>query len=239
MNFGKVNSHLVVDCDEVLVRISPKWVYKMHLPENYPVFEEHLQVSKKFDLEKHYDLIMMRDTFQLYDWLKRDYIEGEFSQSEILEIKDRCLSMYDDPEFYDDLQPTPLGRALSTFAVNKSVKKISIITRNLYESSGKSKMKFLQRLFHSSMDKVTIYELEAGDKKSDIIKEFDDVSHIFEDEVSNIIDIVDNCTNLSNAIISVPKYGYNVEIPMDTLKKADERDIEILRYDDEEVPAGY
>ena len=149
------------------------------------------------------------------------------------------MKMYDDPEFYDDLQPTPLGRALATFAVNKSVKKISIITRNLYESSGKSKMKFLQRLFHSSMDKVTIYELEAGDKKSDIIKEFDDVSHIFEDEISNIVDIVENCPNLSNAIISVPKYGYNVEIPMDTLKKADERDIEILRYDDEEVPAGY
>ena len=80
------------------------------------------------------------------------------------------------------------------------------------------------------MDKVTIYELEAGDKKSDVIKELNDVSHIYEDEIDNIVDIVDNCPNLNNMIISVPKYGYNMTIPEETIKKAAERDIDIIRY---------
>lgn len=230
MNFGKVNKHMVIDCDEVLVRISPKWVWKMHLPENYPIFEEHLQVSKKFDLEKHYDVIMGRTKFQVYEWLKRECIDSEVSQSEILEIKEKCLRLYDDPTFYDDLKPTALGDSLATLANNRNVEKISIVTRNLYESSGKSKTRFIQRLFKSSMDKVTIYELEAGDKKSDVIKELNDVSHIYEDEIDNIIDIVDNCPNLSNMIISVPKYGYNMTIPEETIKKAAERDIDIIRY---------
>ena len=80
------------------------------------------------------------------------------------------------------------------------------------------------------MDKVTIYELEAGEKKSDVIKELNDVSHIYEDEIDNIVDIVDNCPNLNNMIISVPKYGYNMTIPEETIKKAAERDIDIIRY---------
>lgn len=68
------------------------------------------------------------------------------------------------------------------------------------------------------------------DKKSDVIKELNDVSHIYEDEIDNIVDIVDNCPNLNNMIISVPKYGYNMTIPEETIKKAAERDIDIIRY---------
>lgn len=232
MHFGNVKSHMVIDCDEVLVRISPKWVYKMHLPENYPIFEEHLHVSKKFDLEKHYETVMRRDKFQLYDWMKREFIEGEFAQSEILDVKEKCMQLYNDPHFYDDLKPTEMAKSISMLARNNNIKKISIVTRNLFDSSAESKRRFINKLFASCIDKVTIYELEKDEKKSDVIKEFDDVSHIFEDEISNVIDIIENCPNLENVIISVPKYGYNVDIPQDITEKAAERGIDIIKYSD-------
>ena len=133
MNFGKVNKHMVIDCDEVLVRISPKWVWKMHLPENYPIFERYLSVYEDFNLEKDYDIIMGRTNFQVYEWLKREGIDSEVSQSEMLEIKEKCLRLYDDPTFYDNLKPTALGESLATLSTNRNVEKISIVTRNLYE----------------------------------------------------------------------------------------------------------
>ena len=51
---GIQKKHIIVDCDEVLVRISPKWVYLMHQPENFEYFNKYFDLLKDFDLQKNY-----------------------------------------------------------------------------------------------------------------------------------------------------------------------------------------
>lgn len=197
----KVN--VVVDCDEILFEISPKWSKK--IIENEEKLKDYLDINK---LKMAYDLgdkffrnyVLSRDKFHLNKWL------GKKSLSEVTSDElNAFLNLYDS-KFYDDLEITPLGRSLATMLMTNAINKLYIVSRTTSETLN-SKNKALMKYFDSP--KVEISYVLPNFKKSDYIKEIDLTDgFIFEDEFENIKDIIDNC-NLNRTTIYTPMYGYN------------------------------
>lgn len=226
----QLKKHIVADCDEVLVRISPKWVYLMHSPENFEYFNRFFRLNEGFDLKKHASIVLNRPQFYLNKWLLRKDILEKNTIEEINECVDRMMSLYDSSDFYDSLVPTALGKSLALAIKQPRLERLSIVTRVTSENVD-SKEKFLKTLFQGSMSKVDIYYIEADEKKSDVISILgDDIAAVYEDEVNNIDDIINNCNNIGQSTIFVPSYGYNVNIPQSTYETAKRKEIIIQPY---------
>ena len=224
---GIQKKHIIVDCDEVLVRISPKWVYLMHQPENFEYFNKYLDLLKDFDLQKNYIHVLNRDTFYLNEWLLRK--DKKFSIEELDEVKERMMDVYNSGDFYTTLKPTPMAKSLSFTAKSPLLNKISVVTRST-EKSINDKDKFIKHIFQGSMDKVDIYHAEPNEKKSDIINNLgNDIAAIYDDEISNVNDIINNCHNVKDLIFGIPSYGYNSDIPDNTYEVAKNKGV-IIKY---------
>lgn len=227
-------SHLVFDCDEVLVRISPKWVHLMHTKDHFDYFKQFFRLSENFNLGKDYDKILMRPEFYLDKWLMRKDVLDNHTIDAFNEARRELLKLYSG-NYYNDLPPTNIAKSLSIVARNTLVDKISIVSRTSKDdlSINDSKIAFLKNLFNGINHKVDIYLVEGKDKKSDVIKQLGgDVGFIYEDETSNIKDMLDSCPNLSDMCIMVPTYGYNSDLDQSYVNLAKEKNIEIKYYYD-------
>jgi hypothetical protein len=207
---------IVLDCDDVLCLIAPKWIYKLY--SDYDFFSKYLYIPKKEEFvfnEEMVTKIMSRPFFKLDSWLFKHGERNNFSDEEIIEFRERFYHLYDTPDFYDDLSPTEFAKGMS-FAINETaIKHVSIVTRSTYNNR-KSKEKFLMNLFNNS-NKLDIYYLDPNENKSDVIKTLgNDIDCIADDELSNIIDICKKCDNVRDVNFYVPTYGYN--IPTQELK---------------------
>ncbi|QQO92502.1 hypothetical protein CPT_Machias_115 [Staphylococcus phage Machias] len=221
MNTG----HIVADCDEVLVNISPKIVQLMH--EDYEYYNQFFRLSEDFDYNKHYDVILSRPEYYIDQWLVRKDVYNNFSEKEVNEARERLQNeIIFKKDLYDELQPTNLGRSLSYTINTPLMNKLTIVTKTS-DNNLKSKEKFLKTLFRGSMDKVDIFYLEPDEKKSDVINSLGYVTRIYEDEVSNISDIIKNCQNVTQTGIDIPSLGYNQDIDEGTILKAKEKKIDL------------
>ena len=225
-------SWVVADCDEVLVRISPKWVHLMHEKENFDYFNNFFRLSKDFDIEKSAPVILSRPEFYIDKWLMRKDILENHTIEEIAQAKKRMMDLYNVPDYYDNLKPTSLGKSLSFAVKNPILERLVIVTRTTPESLA-TKERFLKELFRGSMNKVDIYYVETNEKKSDVIRNLGNkISSIYEDEISNIEDIVTNCNNLEYCQLFIPSYGYNVNVPTEIFDLAKKNKNKIIYYND-------
>ncbi|WRM43518.1 hypothetical protein [Staphylococcus phage LY01] len=221
MNTG----HIVVDCDEVLVNISPKIVQLMH--EDFDYYNQFFRLSPDYNYSTHYNTVLNRPEYYIDQWLVRKDVYERFSEDEVNEARNKLHEeIVFKKDLYDTLQPTNLAKSLSYTINTPLMNKLSIVTKTS-DNNLKSKERFLKTLFRGSMEKVDIYYLESDEKKSDVINTLGYVTRIYEDEVSNIKDIIMNCDNVMQTGIDIPSLGYNQKLDEATIMKAKEKEIDL------------
>lgn len=224
MNTG----HVVADCDEVLVNISPKIIKLMH--DDFDYYNQFFRLSKDFDLNTHTDVILNRPEYYIDQWLVRKDVYEKFTEDEVNEARMRLQNeIIFKEDLYDDLLPTNLGRSLSYTVSTPLMKKLTIVTKTS-DNNLESKERFLKNLFRGSMDKVDIYYLESDENKSDVIKTLGYVTRVYEDELSNVEDIVMNCDNVRQNSIDIPSLGYNQNISEEVVDEAKKKKIDLTYF---------
>lgn len=208
----------------------------MHAPENFEYLTQFFKLSKKFNLGRDYHKVLERDEFYLDKWLVRPGIvaKGLFTHDEVNEAR-QFMSLLYNGDFYQDLPPTNFASSLAMVSKSAMIKQITVVSRTISgrEELNESKIAFINGLFNGSNSKVEILLLDENEKKSDLIGELGDgIGFIYEDELSNIIDIVDKCDNLEKMNIMIPSYGYNTNLPQDVINKAKNKNIDIKYYFD-------
>lgn len=219
-----LDANLVVDCDEILYNISPKWCKKMY--EMKDIFEPYMRMDiLQRAIEEGEDFenaILSRDKFYLNQWLKKEDVEIPD------DINQKFMDIYNQPDFYDDLKPTAMAIGISRLSYCPNVKKVYIITRHGHNGSKDSKLRAVKGLFPSN--KLEIRFVGTGEKKSDAIKDIDLTNgFIFEDEMSNVKDYLVNGKNVTHCNICVPILGYNMPDEQ-IIKLFEEREVCLLTY---------
>ena len=233
---GTNKRNIVVDCDEVLVRISHKWVHLMHVKENFDYFSQLFRLSKDFSLGRDYEKVLQRPEYYLDKWLIRNDVLNNHSLEDFNEARRELVKLYTDSEdYYGDLPPTNFANSLSIIGRNSAVDKITIVSKvhKGNEDLDNSKIAFIKNLFNGMNHKVDIYLVDIdGEKKSDVINQLDNVGLVYEDELENIKDIITNSEGLSDMDIMIPSYGYNGGLEQKYYNLAAERNINIKYYYD-------
>lgn len=221
---------IFLDCDEVLCNISPKWIKLIY--DNREYFDKVLNLKESFNFynkKDYYDVLMRKDYFI------EDYIEfkDEFKDDEVTKrvVIDKIYDLYYDPMFYIDLKPTGYGSTISKACLHDSlIKKIYIVTKSTAYNF-KSKKYFLEKLFKPVIGKLEIIDIKVDEDKSNFIKEFQqDLCLIAEDNLDNVIEIFNNCENISDCFIQIPALGYN--LPTESLYNIQEtHEVKISYYE--------
>lgn len=198
--------NLIVDCDEILVNISPKWARK--ILENREYYRPYLKVEEleryENDEKKFNIFVLNRPEFYLNKWLSRDNIE---IPSDVLK---NYLDIHNEEDFYYDLPITSMAIGLKKLANHSSVKSIYVISRHSSNSKSlNSKLNLIKSLFPE--DKLIIRIPKQGESKADYVKDIDiEYGMIFEDEICNIKDYLSKTENVKNCYLYIPKFGYNI-----------------------------
>ena len=218
------DANLIVDCDEILVNISPLWVKKLYALKaelnEYIDLDQFDKFIDNFDELNEY--VIRRPVFYLTDWLKRKEIK-ELPK----DIVDKIMGVYtEDKDFYYDLPLNKMAVSLNKFSRHPSVKKVYVVTRCSSTINFKGKEELIKTLF--PMTKLEIITLKIGEKKSDFIKHIDIKNgFIFEDELSNIMDYLNS--GVCHCNFYIPKLGYNYPTK-DLMALASEKEICISYY---------
>lgn len=220
------DANLIVDCDEILVNISPLWTRKVLEEKEY--FGKYLDLEPLLTIkdEPYFDkLILRRKVFYITDWLKKKDVEKIPD-----EVVSKFMSLYnDDEEYYYNLPLTRMARALVNFSYHPSIKKIYVVTRCTDGKNYASKERLIQSIFPSL--KLEIIKVPSGCKKSDYIKNINIRNgFIFEDELSNIEDYIVNANNVTECTFYVPKLGYNIP-NMELVEKIEKKNVSLRYYD--------
>jgi hypothetical protein len=203
--FPKKPVNIITDCDEILTNISPLWVKKIH-DDKSGFFEKYFNRKETFDHNNPEDIkfVLSRNEFHLNKWmLKKDL---KLTDEETKLLFEKFYALYDNDEFYEECVPTQMCEGIYKMSQQRFVNKIYVVTRTS-EGTKEGKRRFIETFIPS--DKVEIIFVGRNEKKSDYIKELDNVALIMEDELSNIHDIVDNCKHLSEVDLYIPYTGYN------------------------------
>lgn len=229
IKFNNIKSaNFVVDMDDVIVFTTSLWFGKIctHRDLFEPYFKKDI-IPKDYDYERYYAYPLLRSEFYFKDWL----INPNISKDKIEYINNLILDILrKDPDFYSQVDPTPIVPALISMVKYKGFKvnKLYIVTRS-YDENIQSKKKCIQKIFAPIIDKVEIIIVEPNEKKSDAIKDIPDVRLIIDDELSNIYDYIDN-SNLNQTKIIIPRTGYNINFTKEYIDKAEEKKLDIEYY---------
>lgn len=199
--------NLIVDCDEILCNICPKWVNELYKRKDK--FKDVFDFSKienngkRLDEIQFKNTVMNRDKESLEDWLLKEELD-EIPD----EIDNLFHSCYEVEDFYEDLPITKMARAISSLASQDSIKRVYVITKVRDNNVNmKSKLPFIKSLF--PMNKLEIRVVPLDGKKSDYVKDIDiTAGFIFEDSLGNVKDYLKS--GISNCNIYIPTLGYNV-----------------------------
>lgn len=221
---GQQPINIVTDCDEVLTDISPLWVSKIH--EEREFFKKYFFLNETFNHmgREDYRKVLERFEFHLNKWMRKPNLN--LSADEEKHLFDKFYSLYDNNEFYDECIPTKMAEGMYKLSLQRYVNKIYIVTRTS-EGTRDSKEKWLKT--HFAGPKFEIIFVGRDEKKSDYIKNIENVKMIVEDELSNIHDIVDNCPNLKEVDLYIPSTGYN-QPDHEFFQKMEDHEIKPLYY---------
>jgi len=231
--FGTDKKHIVVDCDEVLVNISPMILALIHDKKsgNFDYYNKYFRLAEDFDIDLHEERILSRPVFRVDEWLVRPDIYDNFEESEVQEMLEKLNNeVIFHPNLYDMLKPTQIANSIAQMTRTSMVDKVSVVTRTS-DNNLESKERFLKKLFKGSMKKVDIYYVEPDEKKSDVVSMLgEDIAIIYEDEIKNIEDIVYTCDNVKDLQIMIPSFGYNVNIERELYDECERKGIKLQPY---------
>lgn len=192
------NAIAVLDMDECLVNISPKWMKKCY-------------DNGVYDKQVPYDTVLERKHYSL---------EKAFAMND----EKKFLSLYfDDDSFYDDLLPTPLlkGLVFTGHLNERALSKVIIVSKTDNELSAPvniSKKIFFKKHIENNLKALNV-ETELvlvpanGSKRDYIEKVTDRMDLLVDDSLSNIIDIITKCPTrgvpkVFPKVVMVPALGY-------------------------------
>lgn len=192
---------IATDCDDVLVNITDKWILSAHrwIPEMRPFIDPFMDTYNK------YGTFLIRSEYYLLDYL------GVKDEA----LRTRFNNLYfNDPFFYDNLQPLPFMRSL------KNMRDTVIGTIHVVTTAGEStptlpanisKAKWLLRHFKDvdSNINVNFHFLDFNKGKGEYMVENNISFNTFIDDSSKNITEVINSTPYSNYEIMIPAYGFN------------------------------
>lgn len=197
---------IVADCDEVLTFIAPVW-WAM-LCKNKEYFGEFLNIDNDFNLKRDFCKILARPEFLLDKcFLKEEYKETGIPEEVREDFYNKYYSFIDYDDFYLQFcRPSLMAKGLNQLVETSYVNELHIVTRCLPHNH-KGKTAFLKLLFGDNMKKTEIHILDLKEKKSDVINKLGKVDAVFEDELSNVNDIIEHCNPQMD--IHIPSLGYN------------------------------
>lgn len=197
---NKEDNILVSDIDETIVNISPK-AYRT-LVEKRDIFEEFLDFSTIYTP----DQVLQRDTFGLDVWLLKDKKKPLPE-----ELQKKFYEIFDDENFYDDLNLTLFGESLKDFSKLSNMKAIYLVSHCVGEKQINSKLKLLKRVYSNFIDegKIFFQPLDMSIKKSDFMKEIEWTSFA-DDHLGVIEDVITNSISFGKELL-IPRLGYNSE----------------------------
>jgi hypothetical protein len=198
------NITIVSDCDEVLTNISPLWSLLIHKNANY--FKDYFNLIENFDYDKNYSTILLRDKFYLNEFFRKEDLQ--LTESQEKELFEKFFSLYDNDKFYKFCKPTKMCYSLRELAITNYVNKLYIVSRTT-DGTEKGKKEFIEKTFKGLSSKVEFVPVPMNGKKSDILNDINNVNVFLDDELKNVHDIMDNCPNINNMDIYIPKLGYN------------------------------
>lgn len=198
--------NIICDIDEVIVNQTPKWCRKIYNEIDVdPILKKELIKDDNVLNDK---FVLFRDKYYLSEWLKSVDEVSEYTISKIMSLYE------DDDTFYDDLFPTRLGIALSGLVQTKRVEHIYYISKSGKNSAWESKLKFMDKHMYVE-GKTSIIRVPLNKAKSEYInKHVPDISKIntlFEDQPSNIHDILNNSLEDNEVTVWTPFVGYGIQ----------------------------
>jgi len=203
---------IISDFDEVIVRCDLKWFSKIKAK------------SKEFGLD--YDDPRFQETAIN---LRPTYCINEFLQLPIDKMPLFDSLYYDDPNYYDDIPLTPVGKVLKHFSETKSFQLVIISVSKGGSSTpvAKSKLRFIENNF--DMKRTTVHLVEAD--KSEIIRtKYPDWDVFYEDNITKINDVLRKTDlNHKKREVLVPAFGWNVN-SAETNKLIEDTDISLMYY---------
>lgn len=210
MEFNK-NLNVVLDIDEVLTYISPPWMALMS--QNYDYFSKYMDIPQKFNMEHDSIKVLLRTEFYLEKSFGKPCLtDGSLSQTEIDEFKKNYMSLYDNDSFYTKLcKPTKMFMVIKELMLTKYFNKVYFVSRCTGNNTT-GKMDFIEStLGKEAMKLAEFHLLGINEKKSDYIKSLPLVDVIYDDELKNVIDIMENVPMSDRGIdIKIPLHGYNI-----------------------------
>lgn len=218
-------ANIICDCDEILCNIAPLWVKRMI--DNKEKFNHYfdLDILEGLSEDELYNNIMERPNFYINLWLKRKDVQ--ITEDELNTLMEEYINLYDTDDFYSNLEPTDLAINLTKICYTTMVKKVYVVTR-CTEKNLRIKKEFIESIIPKS--KLEILVVPSDAKKSDYVNGIDMTKGIiFEDELKNINDYLDNCQGLNEVNIYVPLLGYN-QPTQDLYDKCKEKNVEIIYY---------
>jgi len=186
---GKV---IAVDCDEVLVNISPKWL--LNLYEKFPnikYLQRIYEMYEKENIQAIYEEALTRTSYNLNTFLN-------IPEKDALEIYNSNAT------FYDELPLTPMGEFLKSVSDKIDLYILTKITDRDAPVT-QSKLDFLVKHFPNAK----IYLVKEKESKSAVINaniiEYD----IFiDDKGENLLDVIKYTLSEKKQIL-FPLLGYN------------------------------
>lgn len=196
---------IVCDIDEIVVLQTPKWCANIyHQLKDDPEVTAELNITEDLlDPVK----VLKRSEYYLTKWLIKDGIE-KVSDS----VYKKLMDVYEqDPNFYDDIEPTPIGKTLAQLVSTNKVDFIYYVTKSPDCPAWASKMRFIERYLYVDR-KTQVIKVPLQESKSDyvdrIIDKKQNVNILIEDEPNNIFKMLDGCFKNNMITVLTPVYGY-------------------------------
>ena len=203
MSLSNGSKLMAVDTDDVLVHISTPWVERARMR---PSLAQYVPAGGAVALE---DVLLGRPQPYIQQWL----VDACGMPTDLLEELD--LVYRADPHFYDELPPTMFCRGImSALALPGRVAHVHVLTHNYSNSDPcvESKDRWLRKHL-GGPERVTIHHIEAGQKKSDVLRQFCPEPDAFaDDSLKNVIDVLLNDAIRPHEII-IPRMGHNAVTP--------------------------
>jgi len=222
---------IVVDMDDVLTYTTNLWFYCVMNNKNLltKIKPEVIPLNYNYNDFFNYPLIS-RPTYLFSDWLLKESLTEKEKQAAMQDILKVYLNESDN--FYKEVITTRLGEFIPTLFKYKhfNFDKVYVVTRT-FDIYTDAKIKCIKRILGPIIENVEILFVDINEKKSDVIKDIENISIIVDDELSNMYDYLDNSgDNINDCIMLIPLYSYNSIFDPAYLEKATKRNIMVEYY---------
>lgn len=199
----------IVDVDDIIFYTTSLWYDRIYLhPKNFVDYINPNKIILPYSYENDFLKIYDRDKFYFSDY----FLKEDLSEEEKKAGNKAIMDIYLKDKFYDS--PKLLPTAVLFYCKKLlqypelGINRIVFVTRTFPEHA-QAKVDIIRDYYKDVMNSVDIIIVEPDEKKSDAIKEYDNIGIIFDDELKNILDYLENSNHIQYAMFMIPEYGYN------------------------------